>query len=67
MAGFEKEFVLGEATWRQRLARDWRLAVHMLRVFRMWATVGRKLRRATAEAERAGRPLPIDSLRRGRV
>ena len=67
MAGFEKEFVLGESSWRQRLARDCRLAVHLLRVLRMWATVGRRLRRATGEAQRAGRPLPIDSLRRGRV
>lgn len=67
MAGFEKEFVLGESSWRQRFARDRRLAAHMLRVLWMWATVGRRLRRATAEAERAGRALPIDSLRRGRV
>ncbi len=67
MAGFEKEYVLGEASWRQRLARDWRLATHLLRVFWMWATVGRKLRRATEEAEREGRALTIDRLRRGRV
>ena len=67
MAGFEKEFVLGESSWRQRLARDRRLAAHMLRVLWMWATLGRKLRRATEEAARAGRPMPIDRLKRGRV
>ena len=39
MAGFEKEFVLGEASWRQRFARDRRLAAHMLRVLWMWATL----------------------------
>ena len=67
MAGFEAEYVLGEATRRQRLARDWRLGTHLLRVFWMWLTVGRRLRRAHAEAERAGRPMQIDDLRRGRV
>ncbi len=67
MAGFEKEFVLGAARWRRRLARDRRLAAHLARVLWMWATVGRKLRRASAAAEREGRALPIDRLRRGRV
>ncbi|MBL8662235.1 MAG: hypothetical protein JNM29_05380 [Candidatus Odyssella sp.] len=67
MAGFEREFVLGEASRRQRFARDRRLAAHMLRVLWMWATVGRKLRRAADEAARTGRPMPIDRLKRGRV
>jgi hypothetical protein len=67
VAGFEKEYVLAEANWRRRLARDWRLANHMLRVLWMWLTVGRKLRRASAAAQHEGRQLVIDQLRRGRV
>ncbi len=67
MAGFEEEYVLGEATWRQRRARDWRLFRHIARVFWMWCTVGRKLRRAYREADRTGQPVIIDHLKRGRV
>ena len=67
MASFEKEHVLGEATRWQRLRRDWVLGRHLLRVFWMYMTVGRKLRKAHREAEAAGRPIPIDRLRRGRV
>jgi hypothetical protein len=67
MAGFEEEYVLGESTLRQRLARDWRLAGHLVRVFWMWCTVGRRLRRAYREAERTGDPVVIDHLKRGRV
>jgi hypothetical protein len=67
MAGFEAEYVLGDSTWRQRRARDWRLFRHLVRVFWMWCTVGRKLRRAYREAERTGQPVIIDHLRRGRV
>jgi len=67
MASFEKDFVLGEATRWQRMKRDWRLGRHLLRVFWMYLTVGRKLRRAVREAEAEGRAIPIDNLRRGRV
>jgi hypothetical protein len=68
MAGFEKEFILdGSATRWQRLRRDWILGKHLLRVFWMWLTVGRKLRRAYRQAEAESKPIPIDALKRGRV
>lgn len=67
MAGFEEEYVLGDAPLGKRLARDWRLFRHLARVFWMWCTVGRKLRRAYREAERTGEPVIIDDLKRGRV
>lgn len=67
MASFEKEYVLQDARPGQRLARDWRLGKHILRVFWMWLTVGRRLRKATRDAERNGTSFRIDHLRRGRV
>ena len=67
MAGFEAEYVLGEATRLERLKRDWRLGKHMLRILWMWMTVGRRLRRATREAEAAGTSFKIDHLKRGRI
>lgn len=68
MAGFEEEYVLGEASPGKRLARDWRLFRHLVRVFWMWCTVGRKLRRAYRAAERGEtEPVVIDALKRGRV
>ncbi len=55
MAGFEADYVLGEATWRQRRARDWRLFGHPVRVFWMRCTADGKPRRAHREA-RCKRP-----------
>jgi hypothetical protein len=67
MAGFEAEYVLGEATAWQRLKRDYRLGKHILRVFWMWLTVGRRMRRATRQAEASGGSFRIDYLKRGRI
>jgi hypothetical protein len=67
MAGFEEEYVLGEASLGRRLGRDWRLFRHLVRVLWMWCTVGRRLRRAYRAAEAGGPPVIIDRLERGRV
>ena len=67
MAGFEKEYVLAEASLRERLKRDWRLGRHMIRILWMWFTIGRKLRRATENADAGGPRIPLDKLKRGRV
>lgn len=67
MAGFEKEYVLAEASLGQRLRRDWRLGRHLIRVTFMWVTVGRKLRQATKDADAEGTKIPLDQLKRGRV
>lgn len=67
MAGFEREFVLGEAGFFRRLRRDRILAGHLLRVLWMWATVGRRLRREYRRAQAEETALQIDHLRRGRV
>ena len=67
MAGFEKEYVLADASLGERIRRDWRLGTHLIRVCWMWFTIGRKLRSATRAAEGGGPKIPLDRLKRGRV
>lgn len=61
-ASFETRYYLGEAPWHARLWRDLRILAGSARFLWLWLTVGRRVRRAVREAERAGRTVCLEDL-----
>ena len=61
----EQQFRLYQPGLGKRVARDWFVARYIWRIFWLWLTVGRKLRRAKHAAAREGRVLPIDRVMGG--
>ncbi len=61
-ASFESRYYLGDAPWTARLWRDLCIIGSSARFVWLWLTVGRRVRRAVADAEREGRVLCLEEL-----
>jgi hypothetical protein len=61
----EKQFRVYAPGFRARMGRDLFVAGYIWRIFWLWLTVGRKLRRAKRAAAREGRVLHIDKVMGG--
>lgn len=61
-ASFESRYYLGAAPWHTRLWRDLRIIGSSARFIWLWLTLGRRVRRAVADAERDGRVLCLEEL-----
>lgn len=61
-ASFENRYYLGEANFAQRIWRDLRIIGSSARFVWMWMTLGRRVRRATAAAERENRVVHLEDL-----
>lgn len=61
-ASFESRYYLGTASWRARLWRDLRIIGSSARFVWMWLTLGRRVRRAVAAAQREGRVAHLEDL-----
>lgn len=61
-ASFESRYYLGEATWTARRWRDLRIIGSSARFLWLWLTLGRRVRRVVATAEREGRVAHLEDL-----
>ncbi len=60
MSSFEEKYYLTDPTFMQRLRRDARMVVDSARFLVLWATLGRRLRKAVKDAERKGVPIVLE-------
>ena len=61
----EKQFRIKQSGFVPRLRRDIYIFRYLWRIIWMWLTVGRKIRRRRAEAERSGNIYYIDDIMGG--
>ena len=61
----ERQFRLYDSSLKRRAQRDIFVFFYLWRIFRLWITVGRKLRRMKREAAAEGRVLYVDEIMKG--